>query len=90
MFRNLFPSPFKKRGIKRVPWKIKDFLGCIKGVRLINNLGNRGGRRSYELIPTQRVFDLIINPAKIPAAARHITVDIINQTPVGLDLEVIA
>jgi hypothetical protein len=38
LFRNLSPSPFKERG--------------IKGVRLINNLGDRGGKRSYELIPT--------------------------------------
>jgi hypothetical protein len=76
--------------LKWVPWKIKDFLGCIKGVRLTNNLGNRGGRRSYELIPTQRVFDLIVNPAQIPAATGHIPVDVINQTFIGLNLKVIA
>jgi len=28
----------KERGIKRVPRKIEDFSGCLKGVRLINNL----------------------------------------------------
>jgi molybdopterin-guanine dinucleotide biosynthesis protein A len=30
-----------ERGIKRVPRKIKDFSGCLKGVRLINNLSFR-------------------------------------------------
>ncbi len=38
LFGNPSPSPFKERGIKRVPRKIEDFSGCIKGVRLINNL----------------------------------------------------
>jgi len=35
----LFPPLLEKeRGIKRVPRKIEDFSGCLKGVRLINNL----------------------------------------------------
>jgi len=37
-FQKPSPSPFKERGIKRVPRKIKDFSGCLKGVRLISNL----------------------------------------------------
>jgi len=34
------PPPLlsKERGIKRVPRKISDFSGCLKGVRSINNL----------------------------------------------------
>jgi hypothetical protein len=42
---NLSPWPHslnKGRGIKRVPRKIEDFSGCLKGVRLINNLLIKG------------------------------------------------
>jgi hypothetical protein len=43
------PPPLleKERGIKRVPRKIEDFSGCLKGVRLINNL--------FNLVDTTRV-----------------------------------
>jgi len=34
LFYNPFPLSFEKeRGIKRVPRKIEDFPGCLKGVR---------------------------------------------------------
>ena len=33
LFKNPSPSPSKERGIKRVPRKIFDFPGCLKGVR---------------------------------------------------------
>jgi len=32
------PLLIKERGIKRVPRKIEDFSGCLKGVRLIIKL----------------------------------------------------
>ena len=38
----LFPLPLTKgKGIKRVPRKIEDFSGCLKGIGLINNLKAR-------------------------------------------------
>jgi len=33
----LIPLFFKGGGIKRVPRKIEDFSGCLKGVRLVSN-----------------------------------------------------